>query len=259
MKLGFTHVYNDANWIGYSIDQAMRVCDTLLVVEGSRFMCIAGLPDRSDDGTLDIISDKMRTYPKRIELWLDGCDTGSHRQNQNANHTAALECCEIGDYLIPFDTDEFYTDSFIDIMNDVMREGEVDILSWTGLWFAYGFRWYFAKVAKVALLKKVSGAYFISLHKPRRFGQNRMTIEKLSCHHYCWVKTKDRMIRRAGIGNYRGMDRWFERNYDKIKLAEGEKIHYVQNQVFTLKKYNGSHPSVLDDHPWRNVDDIRRL
>jgi len=242
-----------------AIEQAMKVCDKLLIVEGSKFMRLDDLPARSDDGTLDIISDKMKAYPKRIELWLDGCDAGHHRKNQCANHMTALERCKTGDYLIPFDTDEFYMDDFIDDMNEAMREGKVDRMDWTGLWFAFSFRWYFGKYAKRALLKKVPGAYFTPLHVPRRFGPNHVVVEKISCLHYCWVKTKDRMIRRTRIGIYKEMKEWFERNYDKIKLAEGEKIHYVAKQTFMLKEYRGPHPSVLDDHPWRHIEDIRKI
>jgi len=67
------------------------------------------------------------------------------------------------------------------------------------------------------------------------------------------------MFRRARIGIYKGMREWFESNYDKIKLTEGSRIHYVNNQTFTIKEYKGLHPSVLDNHPWRYVEDIRRL
>ena len=259
MKLGFTQVYNDANWIGYAVEQAMKVCDKLLIVEGSSFMCFDDLPARSDDGTLDIISDKMKAYPKRIEVWLDGSDTGSHRGNQCANHQAALERCKTGDYLIPFDTDEFYLDSFIEDMNEAMREGDLDRMDWTGLQFAFGFKWTFARQVKKALLKKIPGAYFTPLHKPQRFGTHNMIVKSISCLHYCWVKTRDRMLRRARIGIYDGMREWFASNYDDIELAEDAKVHYVKNQIFILKEYNGQHPSVLDNHPWRHMEDIRRM
>lgn len=259
MKLGFTQVYNDANWIGYAIDQAMKVCDKLLIVEGSNFMYFKNLSARSDDGTLDIISDKMKEYPKRIEVWPDGSNTGSHRGNQCANHQAALERCKTGDYFIPFDTDEFYMDSFIDDMNEAMRDGKIDRMDWTGLQFLFGFRWVFAEQVKKAFLKKVPGAYFTPLHIPNGFGNRCVTIGGVSCLHYCWVKTRERMLRRARIGIYDGMPKWFALNYDRIKLAEGEKIDYVDNQVFTLKEYRGTHPSVLDDHPWRHIEDMRKV
>ena len=37
MKFGIAHVYNEKDWIGYTIDQAMKICDKLLIVEGARF------------------------------------------------------------------------------------------------------------------------------------------------------------------------------------------------------------------------------
>jgi len=259
MKLGFAHAYNEKDWIGYTIDQAMKICDKLLIVEGSRFLCFNELPARSDDGTLDIISDKMRAYPNRIEVWPDGCDKGSFRENVTANNHVALARCKIGDYFILCDSDEFYTDSFIDDMNEAMREGELDYMNWTGLQFAFGFKWVYVDQVKTAFLKKISGAHFAPLHKPRGFGSRYVTIETIGCFHYCWVKTRERMLRRARIGIYKGMQEWFASNYNKIELIEGGKIHYVNDQVFTLRKYEGPHPSILDNHPWRHIEDIRKI
>jgi len=259
MKLCFSQIYNEKDWVGYMIDQAMRVCDKLLIVEGAKFLCFDDLPARSDDGTLDIISDKTRVYPGRIEIWPDGCDKGNFRRNGCANNQAALERCKTGDYFIVCEPDEYYTDSFIDDMNEAMREGEIDCMNWTALQFAFGFKWVFNQHPKVALLKKIPGAYFVPMFNPRGFGPNRVTIERISCFHYSWVKTRERWLRRARVGMYKGMPEWFASNYDSIKLAEGAKIRYVNGDILTLRKYEGPHPSVLDNHPWRHVEDIRRL
>jgi hypothetical protein len=158
-----------------------------------------------------------------------------------------------------YDSDEFYTDSFIDDINEAMREGKLDYMDWTGLQFAFGFKWVYADQVKTAFWKKIPGAHFAPLRAAKGFGTRYITIKRISCLHYCWVKTRDRMLRRARIGIYDGMPEWFALNYDRIKLAEGEKIYYVDNQVFTLKEYRGAHPSVLDNHPWRHIEDIRKV
>lgn len=259
MKLGFTQVYNEKDWVGYAIDQARKVCDKLLIVEGSRFMCLDDYPARSDDGTLDIISDKIRVYPNFIEVQPGGSDTGNVKRNWCANYQAALERCKIGDYLIPFDVDTFYTDSCIDNMNEVMREGKIDSMELMGLQFVLSFRWTFDEHVKEAFFKRIPGAHFTPMHKPEQFGSHRVIIKDIGFLHYCWVKTQERMFRRARIGIYKGMREWFELNYDKIELAEGAKINYVNNQVFTLRKYEGPHPSVVDNHPWRHIEDIRKI
>ncbi|MCK4792818.1 MAG: hypothetical protein KAV87_54315 [Desulfobacteraceae bacterium] len=259
MKLGIAQIYNEKDWISYTIDHAMKICDKLLIVEGARFLCFDDLPARSDDGTLDIISDKMKEYSNRIEVWPDGCDKGSFRENVCANNQAALDRIKIDDHFILCESDEFYTDSFIDDMNEAMREGDIDCMNWTGLQFVFGFKWVFAKQAKLAFLKKVLGAHFSPLYKPRGFGSHHVTVKKLGCLHYSWVKTRERMLRRARIGIYDRMPEWFASNYDRIELAEGTKINYVDNQVFTLNKYEGAHSSLLDNHPWRHIEDIRKI
>ncbi len=57
---------------------------------------------------------------------------------------------------------------------------------------------------------------------------------------------------------YPDMLSWFDENWDTIKLENSkEQSHYAGKLI--LSKYNGKHPSVLDNHPWRYVEDIRRL
>lgn len=168
----------------------------------------------------------------------------------------------MGDYFITFDTDEFFLDSFISDMNNAMGEGKVDCMEWTGLWFAFGFKWFFefpGSSTRIALIKKRPDIGFTQLHRPHGFGFNHIIVKRVSCLHYCWVKTKERMIRRARLGIYKGIIEWFERNYDEIKLIEGGKFRYINRQIYTLREYKGLHPSVLDDHPWRHVEDIRKL
>ena len=68
MRIAMLQLFNEKYWAGYAIDQAMKVCDKLLIVEGSNYSTFADVPEHSDDGTLDIISDKMKAYPNQIEL-----------------------------------------------------------------------------------------------------------------------------------------------------------------------------------------------
>ncbi len=60
-------------------------------------------------------------------------------------------------------------------------------------------------------------------------------------------------------GLYKAMPAWFDENWDKIKLIDGEKFHYVHPEPFTVKRYDGPHPFLLTSHPWRHIEDIRKL
>ena len=77
--------------------------------------------------------------------------------------------------------------------------------------------------------------------------------------HYSWVKPAARMLTRMRTSKrYPAMISWFVNNWKKIKLIEGV-TYPTYNKSFTLHRYDGDHPSVLDSHPWRHVEDIRRL
>ena len=51
---------------------------------------------------------------------------------------------------------------------------------------------------------------------------------------------------------------WFLANWRSIKLVE-DATYQSYNKEFTLHRYDGKHPSVLDSHPWRDIEDVRRL
>ena len=68
MNVGFLQVYNEIDWIKYSIDHAMNFCDKLIIIEGSQFANFKKIPERSTDETLDIIYEKMKQFPNKIEL-----------------------------------------------------------------------------------------------------------------------------------------------------------------------------------------------
>ena len=51
---------------------------------------------------------------------------------------------------------------------------------------------------------------------------------------------------------------WFEEIYLKIKPEDSE-IYPGYNAEFALRKYDGSHPSVLDHHPWHQIEDVRKI
>jgi len=263
MKLGFIQVYNEANWIGYTIDHAMKLCDRVLIVEGSQFANFPDIPERSDDGTLDIIADKKRQYPKSIKDIKTIRKHGRYRINQCANFNYGLTFCEMGDYFILLDADEFYPDEWILEANEIMRECKVDLIKVLSNDFAFSFKWRI-KPGKIrserpVIVKKTKEFYFAPTHNWINPGKNIVVAPQAGRYHYGWLKPRDRMRIRMRTSNmYPNMLEWFDGNWDNFKLEDGKEYpHYAGK--FTLYRYDGEHPSVLDNHPWRHVEDIRSL
>ena len=262
MRVGFMQIYNEANWVGFAIEQAMRLCDKLLVIEGSQFTAFPDIPERSDDGTLDIISDKMREHRGRILLINTARRHKNYRQNQCANFNRGLDFCDIDDYFLILDADDFFTDEWLERANAIMQEGDMDLIYANSRDFSFGFNWVvgFGRTSpRLVVLKKNAQLHFVPTHKVRGGGDRIYLSKDISRYHYMWVKPSERLrVRMRTSGRHAGMTDWFESVWCKMELKAG-KVYQSYNGKFTLRRYDGVHPSILNTHPWRYVEDIRRL
>ena len=110
------------------------------------------------------------------------------------------------------------------------------------------------------LFKKNRKLKFQKTHKPINHGPNYIFDKEENClNHYKWVKrTKRMLIRHRTSGFYPNMLEWFKNNWNQIELIENKSFNYCGIKCY-LERYNGSHPERLKDHPWRNIDDVRKL
>lgn len=265
MRFGYLQVYDEVNWVEYQIDMAMLLCDELLITEGSQFVAFPDIPERSTDGTLDVISDKIKEYPGRIVCNGTIRASKNYRKNQCDNFNRALGFCDVGDYFIALDTDEFYFNEHIDSLNELMKEGKGDVLGSYGYSFAFGFKWRFIQNnvnidGRRHILKKTANLIFVPTHRPKNFGPVEIIDKKhIGMFHYKWVKpTKRMLIRHKTSGFHPNMLKWFEENWNKIELKNND-ISTFYGGTFMLEKYNGKHPEILYKHPWKNINDVRKV
>lgn len=265
MNIGFLQVFNEIGWIKYSIDHAMAFCDKLIIIEGSQFSSFNNISERSNDGTLDIIYERMNHYSDRIELINTIRKFPNYRDNQAANFNLALKKCKIGDYFLPIDADEFYFDDYIKKLKEITEEGKIDYLIGTGPNMAFSFNWRLILNGieyhrPDILVKKTKKLRFIPTHHPKKHGPNKIFDSSGDCFvHYKWIRPTERLyIRHQTSGFYPNMEEWFLNNWNIIELIENKKIKYYGG-YFYLQKYDGPHPEILKEHPWRNINDIRNL
>lgn len=265
MRVGFLQVYDEVNWIKHSLKMAMKYCDKLVIIEGSQFANFKDIPVQSTDGTLEIIKEWVAEYPKEIELLTTIRKSQNYRENQAANFNLALKRCKIGDYFLPFDADDFYFDEYIKNIIEITDDGKIDFLKASGPNFAFSFNWQFIQNEIVyylpqVLFKKTKKLKFRPTHKPINHGENIVLDESGKwLNHYKWVKPTSRMLlRHKTSGFFNGMLKWFNKNWNTIELRDNNRVNYYGG-YFILKKYDGPHPRVLSDHPWRNIEDVRQL
>ena len=85
-------------------------------------------------------------------------------------------------------------------------------------------------------------------------------------HHYPYVRTSDRVKFRWDLsvnkGNKSNKDTyklWQEMDLKKDIFKQEKFFRRVIGGIGNLEIYTGEHPEVLDDHPWRYIDDVREL
>lgn len=244
---------------------AMKYCDKLVIIEGSQFSNFKDIQLHSTDGTLDIINEWAEEYPKEIEVLTTIRKFQNYRENQAANFNLALKRCKMGDYFLPFDADDLYFEKSIKKIIEITEEGRVDYLKASGPNLAFSFDWYLIQndieyYYPQVLFKKKWRLNFTRTHTPHNYGKN-VVFDKGGdwLNHYKWVKPIERMrLRHRTSGFFKGMFEWFENNWEKIELYDNNVVKYYGGE-FTLRKYNGPHPKILDNHPWRYIKDVRKI
>jgi len=269
-KIGYIQAYNEADFIGYQIDNALKFCDLIYICEGSQFAAYPEIPERSNDWTMDIILDKIKEHPNRIRLYHTVRKHKNYRKNQCCNWNIALEYCKDNFlkqyknvYFVGLDADEIWFDLAIKKMVDIMDNDQPDLIKFFGKEFAFSFDWQLIihnNPKKRAFIFKVNpDMYFKPTHNAKNVGKNHIILnEDTYFHHYKWVKPVERMsIRHKTSGFVPGMMRWFKDHWENIPLEN--KTHNFYLGKFSLKKFEGKHPEVLDNHPLRNIKDIRKI
>lgn len=257
-------VYNELDWVGYQIDQAAKLCDKLIICEGSQFANYPHISERSTDGTIDIINNKIKEYPNFISVMNTVRKHNNYRQNQCDNWNLALDSLNDGDYFLPLDADEFYQDSFIEEINNLIASGAVDFYTVHGQLFGFSFKWKLNfsnnTPKKDVFYKKIDGFHFVPTHQPRADWKNSLVDARVRFFHYTWVKPSDRMRIRMETSNFvPGMLDWFDTNWEKIKLGDNERQKSHLGGTFSLNRCDGKHSSILNKHPWLDIEDIRNI
>lgn len=269
-RVGFLQIFNEVEWVDHAIDQAKKLCDRLIICEGSQFTNFPNIPERSDDGTIEHIHEAINAYDGFIEL-VDTVRTSSnYRNNQCVNFNRALKTCKPGDLFFPLDADEFYTDQFIEDLKPIVANHHdmINRLTVNGKMFAFGFPWEirFSKgdVRKDVFYRVEKGLHFTPTHNPKGWTSvmdRDLVFSGVYFHHYTWVKPAERMRWRFQTsGMYPNMPKWFNDNWSQLDATDGNVFNtYKPGITAELKFYRGNHPSLLDSHVWRHVSDVRRV
>lgn len=266
--IGLMLTWNNLEFFRYAVKQALGFCDELILVEGCHSM---QYPQRSDDGTMMFIQ-SIRTHPKlRIMDFTRGDRYDYVQRAIRFEYPKRSRYYKPGNWVFHWDDDILFFNNDLQKIRHTMRHTDCDSLRINTRHFFYNLRfnikqndtgWIF-RIVDGSYLKGVSSHYY---EDGRQYSHAQLAGD-IVAFHYGYIKKSERMKARWVLSVEKGteasrdkFDRWMGVTWN------GDKSIYKSDDILTsilpigkLNVYDGPHPEGLDEHPWRHIDDIRRL
>lgn len=281
--VGVMPVYEEADWIEYAVEGIIDFVDELIITEG-----YTGAPwhfwaNRSSDGTLEILEKLKKRYDKIKVLKSPWHLTKERGKAWSYNRMVRASMYnEPDNWIFVVDADEFYTNEQLGKIRATLEETDKDLISVHARMFVYNFRC-FIPVLHARLIRITKGMIFKPSQNPhykngnsysKRPEETDTVLENDPMFHYSFVKPPIRMNKRLEMEVQGGRRspavlRWFEDVFMKWSEQDADDI-YKKNKTITgnsgilfagpserIQIYNGRHPEVLNEHPFRWTKDVR--
>jgi len=282
--LGRMLTWNNIEFFKYALKKALDFCDEVVVIEGCHSR---NYPRHSTDGTVEYL--KSFRHPKlkilkpdwdglakkHWQYWMVQCDLCNLaiKSFDFWNHDA---------WIMGWPDDQFYFDEDLEKIRNTLKTTAGNRVWFTGRRFIYNFRFNVLeqtpKHAAMTISRITPGCYYVPIHhlcykNGRRYSQVNKgeRISDISMFHYSSVKKIERMKARCYMametpGRYILSSGWFEKWMNVEWIKDEDIFKHKDTLAFVLSSepdsiniYRGKHPEILDNHPWRNIDDVRKI
>jgi len=281
--------YEEVDWIEWAVEGIIDFVDELVIAEGYRGPRWHFGDGHSKDGTIDIINKLAKKYDK-ITL-AESQPRRDFLRGNAATHNYVLKiskCIKEADWYMICDSDEFYTDRQKDVIWKTLETADKDAFAVKDRMFFNNFTCYvdqslarffrvtpgmFFKPAQFPFYKDGKPYYDYSVNPPS------LLLENDPMFHYSFVRKPCREIQRrimeyCAVQHYQSVFSWIDNVYLQWNEENAEKIYEINRKCFggkggifmnadeeilRLRIYNGDHPQILDNHPYRHIEDIRKI
>jgi hypothetical protein len=276
MKI-FTPIYNEMPWTPFLLNHLLEYDCPIVIGEGAADSLQHSNP-RSTDGSLEIVKEFAKNWKDRVQLFYFNRKTISPKHQfgrRLPKHQIKFNKCwdtlKDGELMLALAPDNYYKPADVakikKMESDPYLKDKFQILTfmhvfqfnfkkiivqrekglcgpWFNLWpciYRKNPKWVITVGSEMLMLKGTRRPICGTGTQGKRFNKyERIHIANDVVNmHYKGVKKLDSRVKRFGI---EAANRW----------------HRYPLYMDTLKPYDGPHPSVLDDHPWRNTKDCRR-
>jgi len=265
--------WNNLEFFKRALQQALGFCDEVILSEGCSSK---DYPRRSTDGTCEFI-ETMRGHPKLKIMDVDYSEfkDASYIDTQWTTRKRLTKMAELflpGNWYTAWDDDQFFFDEDLPKLKHAMETKDFNTLLFRERRFIYNFRfntagtgnWYFHRITAGHSFAPLMHLCYAdgTVYEKRKEKCNR---EDFYYFHYPYVKKPERIKARwamsiekgttASIGRF---ENWMKMEWDQEKdiVKYRKMIENMQGQGH-FNIYPGPHPEVLDDHPWRHIEDVR--
>jgi len=267
--LGVLLTYNNLEYLKCSLKQALDFCDEVIIIEGGH---LRSRPKRSEDGTCEYI--KTLNHPKLVikDFHFKGRnDIVQWKIRETISKESPL--WESDNWVCQWDDDiAFYNDD-LEKVKEVMKKTKKDMIRFNERMFVYNFRfnvypnkasgYHFDRITKDCYYRPMWRMHYKN-DKPYKKYHYMKDVEYF---HYPFVKLPNRIRVRMECSYEKGNSNAFKRldNFMKVKWEKDEDIFNYKDIIeeFTntsgLNIYTGPHPEIMENHLWRNINDIREV
>ena len=255
-------------------------CDEVILIEGCHF---TEYPKESTDGTCEYIKTLKHPKLKIIPDFERNSDRYDVVQLElRRRHSEESKYWKPGNWILQWDDDIlFFNNDLTTLKHALKNEKKVDTIVVRERRFAYNFRFnmlmpYSFRGFRCKRITEGCGYRSGVSHLHYKDGSKYLNRElacmkNMACYHYLRVRTSDRVKFRWEISVNKGCaaSKHKYKFWEKIKWDKDEDILTQEDDfrvvIGTLEKegifniYSGKHPEVLDNHPWRYINDVRNI
>jgi len=273
--LGAIVTWDNLEFLKLSLKQALDFCDEVIVAEGchSRWF-----PRHSTDGTIEYLNSLK--HPKLKVLNIDYKKNGLEGKRYHIvqckifNHiNNSFENWQPGNWIVQWDDDIFWFNEDLEKIRIILETTSYDKIRFKQRKFIYNFRFNSLATGGIPFDRITDGCYYTPIANLRyKDGTLYSKYEKqfdITTFHYTSVKRSERMKARWVMSVEKGtkssvtrFEKWMgiEWKNDEDFLKQKDTVAFILGtDPGNVHIYNDRHPEILDGHPWRYIEDTRKL
>lgn len=248
-------VYNEVDFIDYSIESFLPYVDHLVIVEGSYQERIRlGANPRSTDGTIEKITQILCSKGVSTKGWIEyiNANEESDPQQRNVGLNKIKELNSDG-FMVIVDGDEIYQKQTFDLIYstmNIMRRTNKKMAYFNSLTFVNDFyhytNQYFPRLFDLKNSRQFVNDNYLSWNEPLKieqvlYGQGSSPIKY---HHYSFCKGAEKFNQKRNWWMHRGLGKDWDYGW---RINEQGQIEDPKNHTIYL--YEGIQPEIMKNHP----------